>query len=67
MLNTVKIKSVFKSHNHLFSGEVVLFNIFYEVFTVCTSLVAEDVNGEYFVIGNIILICYDVLSFVSML
>ncbi|XDV14785.1 hypothetical protein PO909_014974 [Leuciscus waleckii] len=25
-------------------GEVVLFNIFYEVFTVCTSLVAEDVN-----------------------
>uniref|UniRef100_A0A673FSG4 Acid ceramidase n=1 Tax=Sinocyclocheilus rhinocerous TaxID=307959 RepID=A0A673FSG4_9TELE len=28
------------------SGEVVLFNIFYEVFTVCTSLVAEDVNGN---------------------
>ncbi|CAM4498254.1 hypothetical protein PO909_014974 [Leuciscus waleckii] len=27
-------------------GEVVLFNIFYEVFTVCTSLVAEDVNGN---------------------
>ncbi|XP_065110587.1 acid ceramidase [Paramisgurnus dabryanus] len=27
-------------------GEVVLFNIFYEVFTVCTSLVAEDLNGN---------------------
>ncbi|KAM4604385.1 acid ceramidase [Polymixia lowei] len=27
-------------------GEVVLFNIFYEVFTVCTSVVAEDPNGN---------------------
>uniref|UniRef100_A0A3Q1FC10 Acid ceramidase n=1 Tax=Acanthochromis polyacanthus TaxID=80966 RepID=A0A3Q1FC10_9TELE len=27
-------------------GEVVLFNIFYEVFTVCTSFVAEDDKGE---------------------
>ncbi|XP_030643859.1 acid ceramidase [Chanos chanos] len=27
-------------------GEVVLFNIFYEVFTVCTSLVAEDSTGN---------------------
>ncbi|KAI4894481.1 hypothetical protein NFI96_029398 [Prochilodus magdalenae] len=27
-------------------GEVVLFNIFYEVFTVCTSLVAEDPHGN---------------------
>ncbi|KAF3852451.1 hypothetical protein F7725_005806 [Dissostichus mawsoni] len=27
-------------------GEVVLFNIFYEVFTVCTSVVAEDKNGN---------------------
>ncbi|KAI5630453.1 N-acylsphingosine amidohydrolase precursor [Silurus asotus] len=27
-------------------GEVVLFNIFYEVFTVCTSLVAEDPDGN---------------------
>lgn len=26
-------------------GEVVLFNIFYEVFTVCTSIVAEDDKG----------------------
>lgn len=26
-------------------GEVVLFNIFYEVFTVCTSIVAEDQKG----------------------
>lgn len=28
-------------------GEVVLFNIFYEVFTVCTSVVAEDSNGRW--------------------
>uniref|UniRef100_A0A8C4IIX5 Acid ceramidase n=1 Tax=Dicentrarchus labrax TaxID=13489 RepID=A0A8C4IIX5_DICLA len=27
-------------------GEVVLFNIFYEVFTVCTSIVAEDDKGN---------------------
>uniref|UniRef100_A0A8D3E3E5 Acid ceramidase n=1 Tax=Scophthalmus maximus TaxID=52904 RepID=A0A8D3E3E5_SCOMX len=27
-------------------GEVVLFNIFYEVFTVCTSIVAEDHKGN---------------------
>ncbi|XP_037546396.1 acid ceramidase [Nematolebias whitei] len=27
-------------------GEVVLFNIFYEVFTVCTSVVAEDEKGN---------------------
>nr|XP_046165519.1 acid ceramidase-like [Oncorhynchus gorbuscha] len=27
-------------------GEVVLYNIFYEIFTVCTSLVAEDSNGN---------------------
>ncbi|KAM3864769.1 acid ceramidase [Diretmus argenteus] len=27
-------------------GEVALFNIFYEVFTVCTSVVAEDSNGS---------------------
>uniref|UniRef100_A0A8C5BVR4 Acid ceramidase n=1 Tax=Gadus morhua TaxID=8049 RepID=A0A8C5BVR4_GADMO len=29
-------------------GEVVLFNIFYEVFTVCTSIVAEDPKGNLF-------------------
>ncbi|KAK0134707.1 Acid ceramidase [Merluccius polli] len=29
-------------------GEVVLFNIFYEVFTVCTSVVAEDPKGKLF-------------------
>ncbi|XP_077135764.1 acid ceramidase isoform X1 [Ranitomeya variabilis] len=27
-------------------GEVMLFNIFYEVFTVCTSVVAEDTSGK---------------------
>ncbi|XP_036372807.1 N-acylsphingosine amidohydrolase (acid ceramidase) 1b [Megalops cyprinoides] len=29
-------------------GEIVLFNIFYEVFTVCTSMVAEDENGNLY-------------------
>lgn len=29
-------------------GEIVLFNIFYEVFTVCTSVVAEDAKGNLF-------------------
>lgn len=28
-------------------GEVVLFNIFYEFFTVCTSIVAVDNNGNF--------------------
>ncbi|PWA27234.1 hypothetical protein CCH79_00013875 [Gambusia affinis] len=28
-------------------GEVVLFNIFYEVFTVCTSVVAQDQKGDW--------------------
>lgn len=28
-------------------GEVVLYNIFYEVFTVCTSIVAEDKTGAF--------------------
>ncbi|XP_064637768.1 acid ceramidase-like [Lineus longissimus] len=27
-------------------GEVVLYNIFYEVFTVCTSVIAEDPHGR---------------------
>ncbi|XP_034044501.1 N-acylsphingosine amidohydrolase (acid ceramidase) 1b [Thalassophryne amazonica] len=29
-------------------GEVMLYNIFYEIFTVCTSIVAEDTNGNLF-------------------
>ena len=27
-------------------GEVVLYNIFYEIFTVCTSIIAEDKTGN---------------------
>jgi acid ceramidase len=26
-------------------GDIVLYNIFYEVFTVCTSIVSQDSNG----------------------
>lgn len=29
-----------------FLGEIVIFNIFYEIFTVCTSIVAEDKTGN---------------------
>ncbi|XP_037569256.1 acid ceramidase-like [Dermacentor silvarum] len=29
-------------------GEVVLYNVFYEFFTVCTSIVAQDANGEIY-------------------
>ncbi|XP_076877419.1 N-acylsphingosine amidohydrolase (acid ceramidase) 1a [Brachyhypopomus gauderio] len=34
-------------------GEVVLFNIFYEVFTVCTSVVTEDVKGNIYHARNL--------------
>ncbi|XP_060783852.1 N-acylsphingosine amidohydrolase (acid ceramidase) 1a [Neoarius graeffei] len=34
-------------------GEVMLFNIFYEVFTVCTSVVAEDLNGNVYHARNL--------------
>jgi acid ceramidase len=27
-------------------GDIVLFNVFYEVFTVCTSIVSQDANGN---------------------
>ena len=27
-------------------GEVLLYNVFYEVFTVCTSIVAQDPSGK---------------------
>ncbi|XP_069049445.1 acid ceramidase [Lepisosteus oculatus] len=29
-------------------GEVILFNVFYEVFTACTSLIAEDTSGNLY-------------------
>jgi len=34
-------------------GEVVLYNIFYEVFTVCTSVVAEDPTGKMYHARNL--------------
>ncbi|XP_035682893.1 acid ceramidase-like [Branchiostoma floridae] len=34
-------------------GEVVLFNVFYEFFTVCTSIVAEDPSGKLFHARNL--------------
>ncbi|KAL5005343.1 hypothetical protein ScPMuIL_018799 [Solemya velum] len=34
-------------------GEVVLYNIFYEVFTVCTSIIAEDPQGNLYHARNL--------------
>ncbi|ESO99106.1 hypothetical protein LOTGIDRAFT_142206 [Lottia gigantea] len=34
-------------------GEIVLYNIFYEVFTVCTSIVAQDSAGKLFHARNL--------------
>ncbi|XP_053314987.1 acid ceramidase [Spea bombifrons] len=34
-------------------GEILLFNIFYEVFTVCTSVVAEDSSGKLYHARNL--------------
>ncbi|XP_046355267.1 acid ceramidase-like [Haliotis rufescens] len=34
-------------------GEVVLYNLFYEFFTVCTSIVAEDPTGKLFHARNL--------------
>ncbi|WAQ99175.1 ASAH1-like protein, partial [Mya arenaria] len=36
-----------------FSGEVTLYNIFYEIFTVCTSIVAQDSNGTLYHARNL--------------
>ena len=35
------------------TGEIVLYNIFYEIFTVCTSIVARDENGKMFHARNL--------------
>lgn len=34
-------------------GEIVLFNIFYEVFTLCTSIVAQDTKGNVYHARNL--------------
>ncbi|XP_019381811.1 PREDICTED: acid ceramidase [Gavialis gangeticus] len=34
-------------------GDVVLFNVFYEIFTVCTSIVAEDQTGKLYHARNL--------------
>ncbi|KAJ7326742.1 hypothetical protein JRQ81_016501 [Phrynocephalus forsythii] len=34
-------------------GDVVVFNIFYEIFTVCTSIVAEDSSGKLYHARNL--------------
>lgn len=34
-------------------GELVLYNIFYEIFTLCTSIVGEDSNGKMYHARNL--------------
>ena len=35
------------------AGEVVFYNIFYEVFTVCTSLVAQNTSGKVMILTRL--------------
>ena len=37
----------------MLTGEIVLYNIFYEIFTVCTSIVARNENGKMFHARNL--------------
>ena len=34
----------------IFAGEIVLYNIFYEIFTVCTSIIAQAPDGKFKII-----------------
>uniref|UniRef100_A0A8D0DLD0 Acid ceramidase n=1 Tax=Salvator merianae TaxID=96440 RepID=A0A8D0DLD0_SALMN len=34
-------------------GDIVMFNIFYEIFTVCTSIITEDTNGKLYHVRNL--------------
>jgi len=47
-----EIKGIAQAGNMTVS-DVVLFNIFYELFTFCTSVVAEDANGKLFHARNL--------------
>jgi len=47
-----EIKGIAKAVN-LPLGEMVLYNIFYEIFTVCTSIVAQDPNGKLYHARNL--------------
>lgn len=42
-----EIKGLVK-YTEINPGEIVLYNIFYEVFTVCTSIIAEDSKGNLY-------------------
>jgi len=47
-----EMKGIARAGNMTLS-DVVLFNIFYELFTFCTSIVAEDPNGKLFHVRNL--------------
>ena len=34
-------------------SDIVMFNVFYEIFTFCTSIVAEDPNGKLYHVRNL--------------
>jgi acid ceramidase len=34
-------------------GEIVLYNVFYEIFTLCTSIVGSDANGNMYHARNL--------------
>ncbi|RDD41403.1 Acid ceramidase [Trichoplax sp. H2] len=47
-----EIKGIAKAAN-IPLGEIVLYNIFYEIFSVCTSVVAQDKNGKIYHARNL--------------
>jgi len=47
-----EMKGIAKAGNMTLS-DVVLFNIFYEIFTYCTSIVSEDPNGKLYHVRNL--------------
>jgi len=47
-----EMKGIAKAGNMTVS-DIVMFNIFYEIFTFCTSIVAEDPNGKLYHVRNL--------------
>lgn len=47
-----EIKGIAKATN-LPLGDLVLYNIFYEIFTLCTSIVGEDAQGNMYHARNL--------------
>ena len=49
----VVMVSLLDNHYYLSLGEIVLYNIFYEVSTACTSIIGQTDNGQLFHARNL--------------